>query len=187
MKRRVPARPPAPAGELLIRNRQRVRAVDLAALRHFTRAALAAQPALREFALGIHLVGADEMACVNETFLNHTGSTDIITFDHSNAERGMRSADGGSGNPKPETRNPERLHGELFICLDDAVAQARAFRTTWQAELGRYVIHGILHLRGYDDTTPAARRRMKREENRLLSALARRHPLSRLARPSRRP
>jgi probable rRNA maturation factor len=78
------------------------------------------------------------------------------------------------------------LHGELFICLDDAVAQAREFRTTWQAELARYVIHGVLHLRGFDDTTPAARRKMKRAENALLRGLARRLALARLARRTRR-
>jgi probable rRNA maturation factor len=167
VKRRAPVPSPAPAGELLIRNRQRVRAVDLAFLREWTRAVLAQQPGLTSFTLGIHLVGAEEMASVNETYLNHTGSTDIITFDHADEPgRGF-------------------VFGELFICLDDAVAQARAFRTTWPAELARYVIHGILHLRGYDDTTPAARRRMKREENRLLRELARRHPLSRLARPAK--
>jgi probable rRNA maturation factor len=166
VKRPAPARPPAPAGELLIRNRQRARRVALRPLRELTLAALAAQPELRTFELGIHLVAATEMAAVNETFLDHAGSTDVITFDHSNAERGMRNA--------------ERLHGELFICLDDAVKQAREFGTSWPAELARYVIHGILHLRGFDDITASARRRMKREEDRLLHELARRHPLGRL-------
>jgi probable rRNA maturation factor len=162
----------APVGELLIRNRQRAQRVALPALREFTRAVLAAQPGLARYELGIHLVGAVEMAAVNETFLDHAGSTDVITFDHTSGQRGA-----GSG---------EQLHGELFICLDDAVAQAREFRTTWQAELARYVIHGVLHLRGFDDTTPAARRKMKRAENALLRGLARRLALARLARRTRR-
>jgi rRNA maturation RNase YbeY len=166
VKRRDPARSSAPAGELLIRNRQRVRAVNTAFLRQFTRAVLAEQAGLTSFTLGIHLVGAGEMASVNETYLHHQGSTDVITFDH-------------AGEPASGL-----VFGELFICLDDAVAQARAFRTTWPAELARYVIHGILHLRGYDDTTARARQRMKRAENALLRTLARRLPLSRLARAS---
>jgi ssRNA-specific RNase YbeY (16S rRNA maturation enzyme) len=41
-------------------------------------------------------------------------------------------------------------------------------------ELARYLVHGILHLRGYDDRRPAARREMKKEENRVLKALSRR-------------
>ena len=72
------------------------------------------------------------------------------------------------------------MHGDIFVCLDDAVAQARQFRTTWQSELVRYVIHGLLHLRGYDDRHPAARRKMKREENRRLREITRRFPLAQI-------
>jgi probable rRNA maturation factor len=56
--------------------------------------------------------------------------------------------------------------------VPEAVRQAAEFGTTWEAELLRYVIHGILHLRGYDDLEPAKRRVMKREENRLVRKLA---------------
>ena len=73
------------------------------------------------------------------------------------------------------------LNGELFICLDDAVKQAREFHTTWQSELTRYVIHGLLHLCGHDDLKPPARHRMKREENRILEAIAKQFPVPRLA------
>jgi probable rRNA maturation factor len=154
--------------ELIVRNRQRVRAVNVLLLKRLTRAVLASQPNLESYALGIHLVDSRTMAKLNPKFLGHEGSTDIITFDHSEAARG--------------SRNTDTLHGELFICLDDAVKQARGFRSTWQAELARYVIHGILHLRGYDDTTPAARRTMKREENRLCREMARAFPIARLGR-----
>jgi probable rRNA maturation factor len=158
--------------ELLIRNRQRTRAVNLPLLRRVTLAVLAAQPRLEEWELGIHLVASKEMAKVNWRFLQHTGSTDIITFDHSA--------------PRPrDLKSRTQLQGELFICLDDAVKQARQFHTTWQSELTRYVIHGILHLRGYDDLTIAKRRVMKREEGRLLHEMSARFPLSRLARPTR--
>jgi rRNA maturation RNase YbeY len=58
--------------------------------------------------------------------------------------------------------------------VDEAVASAPRFRATWQKELARYVVHGILHLRGYEDGRSAARRTMKKEENRLLKALSRR-------------
>ena len=102
------------------------------------------------------------MASVNQTYLQHAGSTDVITFSH-------------DGN------NQEHLHGELFISVHDAKLQAKEFKTTWQLELARYVIHGILHLRGFDDLTPPARRTMKREEERRLRALARLLPLSQLA------
>ena len=58
--------------------------------------------------------------------------------------------------------------------------QAARFRTTWPDELARYLIHGLLHLRGYTDTRPAARRRMKLAEDRLLRAMRRRFDLSKL-------
>ena len=47
------------------------------------------------------------------------------------------------------------LHGELFICVDEAVAQAKEFKTSWQSEVVRYVVHGVLHLLGHDDLQPA--------------------------------
>ena len=64
------------------------------------------------------------------------------------------------------------LNGEAFICVADAVKQAREFKTSWQSEVVRYAVHAVLHLRGYDDLQPARRRVMKREENRLVRELA---------------
>lgn len=144
---------------LIISNRQRTRRINVRLLRRILSTLLDELLQLEEYELGITLVAAPEMTRVNETYLQHSGSTDVITFDHT----------------EPGTRNLElgtRLHGELFICVDEAVLQARQFRTTWQSELFRYAIHGVLHLRGYDDHRAADRRRMKREENRLLRLLA---------------
>jgi probable rRNA maturation factor len=189
---------------LSIRNRQRVRRIDTALLRRITLHVLKTQLGVAEFELAIHLVGASEMARVNQTFLDHEGSTDVITFDHSDdgvrpspgAETPARTAMQGLSKSLglPKSLRPGRPHsaaaspclrGELFVCLDDAVKQACEFRTTWQNELIRYVIHGLLHLCGHDDLKPAARRRMKREENRIFSATAKHFPVSRLARSSK--
>jgi ssRNA-specific RNase YbeY (16S rRNA maturation enzyme) len=52
----------------------------------------------------------------------------------------------------------------------------------WQAEVVRYAVHGILHLLGHDDSHLAARRDMKRAEDRCLRSLASRFPLTKLAR-----
>jgi ssRNA-specific RNase YbeY (16S rRNA maturation enzyme) len=60
------------------------------------------------------------------------------------------------------------------------VKQAREFGTTWQGELVRYVIHGLLHLCGHDDLMSAARSKMKREENRLLRETTKRFVLAKL-------
>ena len=149
---------------LAFKNRQCVRRIDTPLLRRISRWLLAESLSVTQYELCVHLVGAAEMARVNETFLQHEGSTDVITFDHS------------------ESARPHALHGELFICLDDAVKQAKEFKTSWQSELTRYVIHGLLHLRGHDDLKPAARRAMKKEENRLLRETSRVFALPELAR-----
>ena len=154
--------------ELVLRNRQRVRRVNLRFLREISKAALTEFLHAENYELGVHLIAAPEMARINQQFLQHSGSTDVITFDHS----------------KPGTRNSELgtcLHGEIFICLDDALTQARQFHTTWQSEIVRYLVHGLWHLVGHDDTMPAARRKMKREENRLLRQLAKRFAFGKLA------
>jgi len=150
---------------LSFRNRQRTRRIDLRLLRKITVACLKEIFAQTHFELGIHLVSAPEMAEVNENFLQHSGSTDVITFDYTGTET---------------------LHGEIFISIDDAVSQAKEFKTTWQSELVRYVVHGILHLRGFDDLNPVARKKMKREENHVVEELTRRFPLSKLQRSSKK-
>ncbi len=168
-----------------LRNRQRVRRVDTRLLRQLTLHVLRRELKIGTFELAIHLVGAREMAQVNWDFLQHEGSTDVITFDHSNPEFRVPGSDFrvADGVDEPRTRNvmvETGLHGELFICLDDAVKQAREFRTTWQGELARYVIHGLLHLCGHDDLSPGPRRAMKREENRLVRLVAKEFALAQL-------
>jgi rRNA maturation RNase YbeY len=170
---------------LSIRNRQRVRRINTALLRRITLHLLGEHFHIDEYELAIHLVAAPEMARVNWNFLKHKGSTDIITFNHSEELFRVSGFEFrvGHDQEEPEARNPKHetnIHGELFICLDDAVKQAREFRTIWPGELVRYVIHGLLHLRGHDDLKPAARRLMKREENRLLNATAATFNLSQL-------
>ena len=119
---------------------------------------------VKSFEIAVHLVDAVEMTWLNETFLHHAGSTDVITFDY---VLGPNKVD---------------LQGDIIICVSEAVAQARRFRATWPEEVVRYLVHGILHLRRYDDINPAARRAMKREENRLLRDLGRRFVLRRVGR-----
>jgi len=158
--------------ELTIRNRHRTQRVDTRLLRQITLVLLTDLLAVATVELGIALVAAPEMARLNWKFLQHEGSTDVITFDHTEAQESRR----------PSGPTERSINGELFICLDDARTQARRFRTTWPVELVRYIVHGILHLRGHDDHRSAARRLMKREENRLVRLLAARFALGKLRR-----
>jgi probable rRNA maturation factor len=159
------------SGRLAIGNRQRAISLNTRLLRRMARALLEDLLHLEDFDLALILVRAPEMARVNQTFLQHEGSTDVITFDYAQS-----ALSAGLG---------KRVHGEIFICTDDAIAQAREFRTSWQSELARYVIHGVLHLRGYDDIRAADRRKMKQEENRLLKEMTRLFPLKELGRGPR--
>jgi len=152
-----------------IANRQRTKKINSRLLKEII-SALFAELNIHEAELGVHLVGTKEMARVNWQYLQHEGSTDVITFDHSSSEEDV------SGEKTD-------LHGELFICVDDAVKQAKEFRTTWQSEVIRYTVHGILHLLGYDDLKADLRRKMKREENRLVRRLTQRFSLAELSRP----
>jgi probable rRNA maturation factor len=157
---------------IAIANRQRTKKVNARLLRQIVEG-LFAELEVINAELGINLVGAREMTLINENFLQHEGSTDVITFDHSVAESGI---------PEAESKSRAQLHGELFVCVDEAVRQAREFKASWQSEVVRYVVHGVLHLVGHDDLKPHRRRKMKREENRLLRALARRFSLAQIGR-----
>jgi probable rRNA maturation factor len=149
---------------LLVQNRQRTHRVDLRVLRKILHALLIDLLRTDSFELGINIVGAPQMTRLNEAFLRHRGSTDVLAFDYS------------------ENQRQTTLCGEIFVCADEATIQAARFRTSWQSELVRYVVHGVLHLRGYDDQRSASRRRMKREEDRLLRELGGRFDFERLKR-----
>lgn len=166
------------APRVAISNRQRARNLNPHRLKKIFGAVLA-ELEFDQADLGVVLLGSKEMASLNERFLGHTGPTDVITFDYRNFESTLPDEQ-PAVRGRPVVRRPKHknrpaqdcLRGEIFICVSEARRQARAFGTAWKSEIIRYFIHGILHLIGYDDLQPAARKRMKREENRLARKLA---------------
>jgi probable rRNA maturation factor len=148
---------------LRVCNRQKIRAVDGRLLRQIGRCLLNELLAWSDYEIAIYLIGSRAMARLHQTFLHRAGSTDVITFDY-REQAGL-------------------WRGEIFISVADAAAQAKQFRGTWQEEVARYMIHGILHLAGYDDTRPGRRRVMKQRENKLLKDLSCRFVLRTLERP----
>jgi rRNA maturation RNase YbeY len=158
---------------IVVANRQQKKRINSRRLKRIVQHLLG-ELNITEAELGIHLVGAKEMARVNWQYLQHEGSTDVITFDHQEPAPGS-----GTQNPRP------KIHGELFVCVEDAISQAREFKTNWQSETVRYVVHGVLHLLGHDDLKPDLRRQMKREENRLLRALAKKFSFTQLSRTAK--
>jgi probable rRNA maturation factor len=141
--------------ELVIRNRVGGRVVDVGWLRKLIRHLLLELAAVPSYQLCVHLVGDRPMTRVNEAYLHHQGSTDVVTFNHL---------------PAP---SQSEIYGELFVCYEEARRQARRFRTHWTTEIVRYIVHGILHLQGFDDSTPKLRGEMKKRENRWVRALSR--------------
>jgi rRNA maturation RNase YbeY len=98
--------------------------------------------------LSINFIHSDEITGINQNFLKHYYSTDIITFNY-------------SGNHK-------LLDGELYISLEDANYNSRKFRIEKKYEYFRLVIHGILHLLDYDDLKKSDKLVMKKLENKFL-------------------
>lgn len=84
---------------------------------------------------------------VNKQYLQHDYYTDIITFDY--CERDV-------------------LNGDIFISIETVSSNAERFRVSFEEELRRILIHGILHLCGQDDKTPALRAEMTKKENEAL-------------------
>lgn len=86
----------------------------------------------------------------NRKFLNHDYYTDIITFDYSNRRR---------------------VAGDMVISLDTVRTNAEQFGRTYDEELDRVVVHGLLHLCGINDKGPGEREIMELHENEALRLL----------------
>lgn len=103
-----------------------------------------------EHGIGYVFCDDERILEVNRQFLGHDYYTDIITFDYS------------VGN---------RISGEMYISLDTVRSNAEKFRTGYENELNRVMIHGVLHLCGINDKGPGERAAMEAAENRALDLL----------------
>ena len=108
---------------------------------------------MREFGfsisnLEISFVNSNEIILINKKYLHHKGSTDIITFDY--------------------TLSDTALEGEIIISGYETLHNAKRFKTSIKEEALRLLIHGILHLLGYDDIKKDDRKIMKAKEDELV-------------------
>ncbi len=87
---------------------------------------------------------------VNREYLEHDYYTDIITFDYDEGDT---------------------INGDIVISLDTVRSNADLFKKTYDEELHRVIIHGILHLCGINDKGPGEREIMEAAENRALDML----------------
>jgi len=85
---------------------------------------------------------------INKKYLGHDYYTDIITFDYCEGDT---------------------LNGDLFISVDTVRANADFYGATFHEELSRVIVHGLLHLIGYDDHTEEDVKQMRAKENEYLA------------------
>ena len=140
--------------EITVRNSQRKILLNVAELEKF--AVKAVQHSLRSHPrqrtdlrklseVFIWLISDRRMALLHRKFLGQSGATDVLTFQH----------------------------GEIFISVETARLNARAFGNSLLRELKLYIVHGLLHLHGFDDQTRADARSMKKAQEKILrSALS---------------
>ena len=140
--------------EILVRNLQRKIYVDVVELRGFAAKAVQHCLALQKrqgtdlrkvSEIFIWLISDRRMALLHRRFLGQSGPTDVLTFQH----------------------------GEIFISVDTARRHARAFGNSLLRELKLYIVHGLLHLHGFDDQTPDESHKMKGAQERILRTFSR--------------
>ncbi len=96
---------------------------------------------VRRAAVSIALVGRRRIRCVNRIHRGHDRETDVLAFALGTSAR----RHGGTGGPGDGT-----VVGDVYVCVPVARAQAGRFGTTPNDELRRLVVHGVLHVLGYD-------------------------------------
>lgn len=101
--------------------------------------------------VSVVFVGSRFIRRINRDFLGHDDITDVISFPLQD----------GLG-----------VDAELYINLERAKSQAREYNVKFKDEVLRLVIHGTLHVLGYDDTTKKAKQRMRRREDFYLTRLS---------------
>jgi probable rRNA maturation factor len=143
--------------KIQVRNLQRTVRIDVVDLRRFAERALELclrLPTQRRTDLqklpeiSVLIISDRRIASLNRQFVNEHGPTDVITFQH----------------------------GEIFISAETARRQARQFRTTPKRELRLYLVHGLLHLHGFNDSTAAGAGEMKKTQERIVRFASKHQP-----------
>ncbi len=120
-------------------------------------AELSGLPVDAEWRAEIRFVNDRDMAHVNEEYLGHRGTTDVITFSYFD---------------DPDSLFPGDTAVELLICVDTAFREGmRRKNATFAGELTLYIVHGFLHAAGENDLSKDDRQRMRRRERTVMSRL----------------
>jgi probable rRNA maturation factor len=134
--------------QIALTNEQSRLEIDAARLRAAVEAVLAGEN-INEGEISIAVVDDAAIHDLNRRWLSHDEPTDVLSF----------VLEQGEG----------YIEGEIIVSADTAVARCVEFGWSAEAELLLYVIHGALHLAGYDDKVPAARDQMRQRERHYLA------------------
>jgi probable rRNA maturation factor len=139
-------------GKIAIASPQEIVALDRARLREVVRAVLDGEN-VTDSEISLAFVDNPTIHRLNQRYLHHDEPTDVLSFPLSD--------------PKAA-----KLAGELVIGVEVALEEVKQRGHDVQTELALYVIHGLLHLCGYDDHDDADRQAMRQRERHYLSLLS---------------
>nr|WP_279303689.1 rRNA maturation RNase YbeY [Salinibacter ruber] len=150
--------PPEYPEPLSIEHDHPSRELDAGTLRHVIHHVVDAEGASLTH-LSLVLTDHDTVRRLNQSYLDHDYDTDVLSFS---LREGPAPSSGASG---------EGIEGEVYVDLDTAAERHDEFDTSFEREAYRYVVHGLLHLVGYDDAQPAGQDKMREKEDQYLNAV----------------
>lgn len=160
------SRTPSMFFEIDICNKHSENSVDISALRAAIQQTLQAEQ-VESAVLSVTIVSNDEMHELNRQHLQHDYPTDVISFQldwsSADAEEPSLTATGRSV--------AANVEGEIIVSYDYAQQSAEEVGWSTENELTLYVVHGLLHICGYDDLTPAEKLVMRGREKAVLTQL----------------
>jgi probable rRNA maturation factor len=139
--------------------------IDPYALEAFVEAVLKTEGVDDNAALAVTFVNTEDIADLNERFMGAMGPTDVLSFPIEDASPGHppHSADDG----------PPLVLGDIFICTDVVEAHATEYGVTFDEELFLMVVHGVLHILGWDHVVESEAVAMESRESMHLATVGR--------------
>ena len=139
--------------------------VDHAALAAFTEAILRTEGVADDASLAVTFASTEDIADLNERFMGRTGSTDVLSFPIEDASPGCP--------PRQQQGGPPLDLGDIFICTDVVDMHATQYGVSFDEELYLMVVHGVLHILGWDHVDPHETQAMESREAVHLAAVGR--------------
>ncbi len=143
-------------------------AVEMSDLEALAAATLDAEGFAGELEVAITLIDEGPMAQLNSTHLGKSGPTDVLSFPLELLEPGTAPA-------TLDGRPPLNI-GDIFICPTVVADNAAAAEVSFQNEMALMVVHGLLHLLGYDHIVDSEAEQMEQRERDLLAVVGRTRP-----------